>query len=107
MNQMKKHLLWLLFVTFVVLAWFLTNQSMYQNHVEITVPRYLVRTNETVPDLQTTLPQNKPQMVLIYTSFSGRLPWTGLKTSQDFTQFKGQNCRETNCKLTYDRHAFS
>ena len=109
MNQMnsKKHLLWLLFVTFVVLAWFLTNQSMYQNHVEITVPRYLVRNNETWPDLQTTLPRNKPQMVLIYTSFSGRLPWTGLKTSQDFTQFKGQNCRETNCKLTYDKTDFT
>ena len=46
-------------------------------------------------------------MILIYTSLNGRLPWPGLKTSQDFTQFNGQNCRETNCKLTYDKRDFT
>ena len=107
MNQMKKPLLWLLFVTSVMLVWFLYNQSMSQNYFEITVPRYRVRTNETRPDLQTTLPRNEPQMILIYTSLNGRLPWPGLKTSQDFTQFNGQNCRETNCKLTYDKRDFT
>ena len=107
MNRMKKHLLWLLFVTSIVLVWFIYNESMYQYHFEITVPRYPIRTSETWPDLQKSLPQNEPQMVLIYTSFNGRLPWAGLKTSQDFTQFKGQDCRETNCKLTYDKGDFT
>ncbi|XP_020613925.1 galactoside 3(4)-L-fucosyltransferase-like [Orbicella faveolata] len=95
MNRMKKHFLWLLFFTAVVLVWFIYNESMYQNNFEITVLR------------QTTLPRNEPQMVLIYTSFNGRLPWPGLKNSQDFTQFKGQKCRETNCKLSYDKRDFT
>ena len=107
MNRMKKHFLCLLSVTSVVLVWFIYNKSMYQYYFQITVPRYPVRTSETRPDLQTTLPRNEPQMVLIYTSFNGRLPWPGLKNSQDFIQFKGQNCRETNCKLSYNKSDFT
>ena len=107
MNRMKKHFLCLLSVTSVVLVWFIYNKSMYQYYFQITVPRYPMRTSETGPDLQTTLPRNEPQIVLIYTSFNGLLPWPGLKKSQDFTQFKGQNCRETNCQLSYNRSDFT
>ena len=107
MNRMKQHFLCLLSVTSVVLVWFIYNKSTYQCYFQITVPRYPVRTSETRPDLQTTLPRNEPQMVLIYTSFNGRLPWPGLKNSQDFTQFKGQNCWETNCKLSYNKSDFT
>ena len=104
MSRMKKHFLCLLSVTSVVLVWFIYNKSMYQYYFQITVP---VRTSETRPDLQITLPRNEPRMVLIYTNFNGRLPWKEKKKSQDFTQFKGQNCRETNCKLSYNKSDFT
>lgn len=97
---MKKHFLWLFFFTAVVFVWFIYYESMYQYNLEISETL-------TRPDLQTTLAQNEPQMILIYTRFLKRLPWPGLENLQDFTQFKGQKCRENNCKLSYDKRHYT
>ena len=103
MNQTTKHPLKLLFLTVaLVLGGFI-----YQYNFPITVQRHPARISKIQLDLQTTSVPNEPKTVLIYTSFITDLPWSGLKNSQDFTQFKGQKCRETNCKLSYDKRDFT
>ena len=107
MNRMKK-LFWglLIFTVAVALVGFIYHEPMYLHNVKITV-HYPAQISETRPDLQATSAPNEPQMVLIYTRFTRHLPWPGLENSQDFTQFKGQKCRETNCKLSYDKMDFT
>ena len=108
MNRMTKYFGgFLLFSAAAVLGLFICFESMYQYDFKITVQRYPARVSATQQDLQTTSAPNEPQMVLIYTKFISHLPWSGLKNSQDFTQFKGQKCRETNCKLSYDKRDFT
>ena len=107
MNRMTKKFGLLFFSAAAVLGGFIYYESMYQSYFKITVQRYPARVNETQQDLQTTSALNEPQIVLIYTSFIGHLPWLGLKNSQDFTQFKGKKCWETKCKLSYDKRDFT
>lgn len=108
MNRMTKHFWGLLFFsTAAVLGGFIYYESMYQSYFKITVQRYPARPSETQQVLSTTSAPNEPKMVLIYTRFLRHLPWPGLKNSQDFTQFNGQKCRETNCKLSYDKRDFT
>ena len=103
---MKKHFWWLFFFTAVVLVGFNYYALICHDNFEITVPRYPVRASDSRPDLQTTLERKEPQMVLIYTGFNSLFPWPGLENSQDFTRFKGQKCRQTNCELSYDKRDF-
>ena len=103
---MKKHFWWLFFFAAVVFVGFNYYAFLYHDNFGITVPRYPVRASDSRPDLQTTLELNEPQMVLIYTGFNSLFPWPGLENSQDFTKFKGQKCRQTNCELSYDKQGF-
>ncbi|XP_031566390.1 glycoprotein 3-alpha-L-fucosyltransferase A-like [Actinia tenebrosa] len=53
-------------------------------------------------------PQNKSQemqykLVLIYTPWFGIMPWPQLKNTYNFTHFNGKSCKESRCRLTYDK----
>ena len=97
---MKDVHLFAVFVTFVIVSLFLYHSSRGV-YSEMDSDKFINvgSKNGLVANY------SKPRKILIYTEFfySG-LPWPGLTTSENFTQFKGQKCSVTNCELTYDKN---
>jgi len=97
---MKDFHLFAVFVTFVIVSLFLYHSSrgVYSG---MDSDNFINVGFQNAPATN----YSKPRKILIYTEFfySG-LPWPGLTTTEDFTQFKGQKCSVTNCELTYDKN---